>query len=87
MSLRSLLRRNSDYVGHHAAERRAPAESVCCLCDKSEPGTKDEPIALAKCSLCDDWYCTADYTMHKGPDEFYNPPTRRAWWLRVIGRG
>lgn len=92
MLLLSLLRRSSEYVGHHTDEHRAPKDTPCVGCDKTEPGTNEEPVFLAECSVCKAWRCTACFTMHRGPDSFYSPPSRRAWWLRMVrpravGRG
>lgn len=87
MLLLSLFRRDSEYVGHHATERRAPSDAECIQCDKTEPGTSEAPVTLAKCGVCEAWFCTACFTMHMAPADFYKPQTRRAWWLRVIGRG
>ncbi len=83
MLLLSLFRRDSGYTGYHAAENRAPAGTTCADCDKGQLDDTLAPIVLALCSICTKWLCTPHFTMHEAPAEFYNPPSRRAWWLRM----
>lgn len=87
--LRSLFRRDSGYVGSHAAQRRAPAGVVCETCGEPENITKDDDdparLVLAECSMCETWYCTADYTMHTFTQPAEAP--KASWWKRVTRRG
>lgn len=86
--LRDLLRRQSEYIGSHATERRAPKDECCTECDLSEPGTTEDPIVLAQCSICETWFCTPHFTMHEAPDGWDVP--KPSWWqraLKVVRRG
>ncbi|GAA0738515.1 hypothetical protein GCM10010199_61560 [Dactylosporangium roseum] len=80
--LRDLIRRHSDHIGRHAVDHQAPDGTECDGCGKADPA-----VALACCSICESWMCSTCFSQHKAPDSFYQPQTRRAWWLRMVGRG
>lgn len=75
------------YRSRHADENRAPTGTECVGCEKTEPGTEQQPIKLTLCSVCKEWRCTTCYSQHSAPDEWYVPQTRRAWWLQAVRRG
>ncbi len=82
-----MFRRDSEYVGSHATEHRAPEGVVCEVCEKPEKlfGNEEERVVLAQCSMCETWFCTPDYTMHT-----FTPPSdepKVSWWKRAIRRG
>lgn len=87
--LRNLIRRDSGYVGSHAAQRRAPADVVCETCGEPENITKDDDdptrVVLAECSMCETWFCTPHYTMHAFTQPAAQPKV--SWWKRVTRRG
>lgn len=86
--LRNLLTRQSEYVHRHAAENRAPSETPCVDCGKTEPGTEEQPVVLAECSVCKVWLCAGCYTMHSAPAGWDDPkPSLWKRLLKVVRRG
>ncbi len=77
MFLLSLFRRDSDYVGSHAVEPRAPSDATCDECGKDEP-----QVSLAQCLICETWWCAACFTMHKAPEGWDDPTPSR--WKRLL---